>query len=138
MREILLDTGPLVALLHRDDQWHSWTLKQSAQLAPPFLTCEAVLTEAHYLLRSLPVAQAALLGLVRDGFIQPAFRLAEENEPLSKLLTRYANVPMSLADACLVRMSEIFDDGTVWTTDSDFLVYRKHRRQAIPLILPPP
>lgn len=82
--------------------------------------------------------QEALLGLVRDGFIQTAFRLAEENEPLSKLLTRYANVPMSLADACVVRMSEIFDDGVVWTTDSDFLVYRKHRRQAIPLILPRP
>lgn len=137
MEEIILDTGPLVAFLHRDDQYHDWARQQLALFAPPFLTCEAVLTEAYYLLRSLPTAQQALLGLVKDGLIQIAFHLEDEITAARELLLRYQNVPMSLADACLVRMSEIYDKATVWTIDGDFLIYRKHRRQIIPTTLPP-
>lgn len=80
----LLDTGPLVAFLHRDDQYHSWAKQQLALLSPPFLTCEAVLTEAHYLLRSLPHAQQAMTGMVKDQLVQVAFRLEEEIESVDE------------------------------------------------------
>ncbi len=102
MEETILDAGPLVAFLHRDDHYHVWAREQLALLAPPFLTCEAVLTEAHYLLRSLPTAQQALFGLVKDGLIQIAFHLEDEITVVDEVLLRYKNVPMSLADACLV------------------------------------
>ena len=112
MEEIILDTGPLVAFLHRDDHYHVWAREQLALLPPPFLTCEAVL-------------------------IQTPFHLEDEIAAVDELLLRYANVPMSFADACLVRMSEIYDRSLVWTLDGDFNIYRKHRNQVIPTILPP-
>ncbi len=134
---VLIDTGPLAASLHRDDQYYDWARKQVALLPRPFLTCEAVLTEAYFLLRSLPVAQRGLSGLLKDGLVQAPFHLAEEIDAVADLMERYSNVPMSLADACLVRMSELYADSVVLTTDGDFTIYRKHRRQPIPILIPP-
>lgn len=136
--QVVIDTGPLVASLHRDDQYYDWARQQAASLPRPFLTCEAVLTEAYFLLRALPVAQQGLSGLLRDGLLQTPFHLADEINAVTGLMERYANVPMSLADACLVRMSELYSDSVVLTTDSDFNIYRRHRRQAIPTLMPPP
>jgi len=64
------------------------------------------------------------------------FDFNDDMESVLKLLQKYADVPMSLADACLVRMTETFSDPIVLTTDSDFRVYRRHSRQVIPSVMP--
>lgn len=132
---VLLDTGPLVAYLDRRDQYHSWAKNQMAVLRPPLFTCEPVLAEAFHLLRALGQGRSAILDMMRRELIAVPFRLTEHIDTVDKLLSRYADRPISLADACLVRMSEVHGD-TVLTLDSDFEVYRRHRRQKIPLITP--
>lgn len=133
----LLDTGPLVAVLDRRDKDHAWAVDQMARLRPPFRTCEAVVTEAFHLLRSLPRARTAILEMLAEGVLTIPFQLSEQHREVLALLQRYANVPMSLADACLVRMSELASDCVVFTLDRDFRVYRRHKRLNIPLLLPP-
>jgi uncharacterized protein len=132
----IVDAGPLVAFIDRRDTYHAWARERFGELRAPLLVCEPVLVEALFLLRRFPSAQDALLGQVQTGRLQVAFSLAAEVEAVRQLLTRYANVPMSLADACLVRMSELYGSHDALTLDSDFLVYRKHGRDAIPLIIP--
>jgi predicted nucleic acid-binding protein len=126
-----------LALTHQRDQYHQWARAEAANLKAPFLTCEAVWSEAWFLLRQLPLAQAKLLRLFADGLIQIRFNASDEIASLSDLLRRYANVPMSVADACLVRMSELHDDCVVFTTDSDFNIYRRSGNRLIPVILWP-
>lgn len=133
---VIIDTGPLVALLHRDDQYHDWARGEAEQLKAPFITCESVLSEAHFLLRGLPVARQGLLQLLEDGLIEVGFDLATERDAVIALLRRYANVPMSMADACLVRLSELRSESVTFTTDSDFNIYRRHGNQPIPRIVP--
>jgi predicted nucleic acid-binding protein len=137
MGHVLLDTGPLVALLDQRDQFHEWAMQQVAQTLPPLLTCEPVLTEAFYLLRARGGVRLAILDMVGKSLLQIRFRLDEEHDRLKSLLRRYHNVPMSLADACLVRMSETIAGSTLLTLDGDFRIYRQHGRQAIPLLIPP-
>jgi predicted nucleic acid-binding protein len=136
-RGIIVDTGPIVAFLSRRDQHHEWALAQLAEITPPLLTCEAVLSEACFLLGRAKTGARGVLELVQRNLISPIFRLEEEVAPITKLMERYANVPMSLADACLVRMTEQRSGSAVLTLDSDFRTYRRHGRQAIPLIAPP-
>ena len=136
MRHVLLDTGPLVASINRRDRFHEWTLNALAQITPPLLTCGPVLAESCFLLQKFPGASAAILEMVHRGIIRVKFRLDEHLLPLSKLMAKYANVSMSLADACLVRMSEVDSQSTILTLDSDFRVYRRHGRQAIPVMMP--
>jgi predicted nucleic acid-binding protein len=131
---ILADSGFLVALLSRNDQNRQWATAQATRLAPPWLTCEAALSEAFYLLGSRGGAQLA--ALLRRGLAVPQFNLEAELEPVLSLLDKYTDVPMSLADACLVRMAEIQADPLLLTTDRDFLLYRRHSRQVIPCLLP--
>ena len=135
--EVLLDTGPLVALLDRRDQYHDWAKEQAAQVGWPIATCEPVLVEAFHLLRALPPARQAVMGLLQNARLSIPFRLEQHVVPVASLLDRYADVPMALADACLVRMSEMVTGSTVFTMDSDFRVYRRHRREPIPLLIPP-
>lgn len=132
---VLVDTGPLVALLDRRDQYHEWAKQQVAQIRPPLFTCEAVLTEAFHLLRTLPKARQAILEMLHRLLVV-RFRLDEHHEQIGDLIRRYSNVPMSLADACLVRMSEMLSDSTVLTLDRDFHIYRQHGRQKIALLIP--
>ncbi len=137
MREIvLLDTGPLVAILNRTDQHHEWAKAQWEHARPPLFTCEPVLAEACFLLRTHPGGAQAILQLLDRGILQIALDLTSEAESVASLLGRYGNVPMSLADACLVRMAERHSKSRVLTLDSDFRIYRKHRRQVIPTIMP--
>jgi predicted nucleic acid-binding protein len=135
---VLVDTGPLVALLDRADRYHDWAKAQMAALSPPLVTCEAVLAETCYLLRSLPRAIRELLEWLEQGLVAIRFRLDHEAVAVSRLIDRYANVPMSLADACLVRMTEQHGSARVLTLDSDFRIYRKHGRQVVPTIMPEP
>ncbi len=132
---ILLDTGPLVALLYRRERYHQWSARQVAELPKPFYCCEAVLTEAHFLLSSVPMGTQRLVELVaRDG-IDFSFSYTEDAERVGALMMRYADVPMSFADACLVCMAEQANS-TILTFDSDFRIYRKHRDQALQVIMP--
>jgi len=133
---VLLDTGPLVAVINRGDRFHEWARTRFGQIAPPLLTCEAVLAEACYLLRAHPGGSEAVLEFVQRGLVKTAFRLEEQAGPVRKLISKYATVPMSLADACLVRLSEVESQGVILTLDSDFHIYRRHGRQTIPLIAP--
>lgn len=135
-QQVLLDTGPLVALIDRGDHYHSWLKTELATIQPPLLSCEAVLSEAWFLLQRVSNGRETLVGLLTSGQILVAFQLNEEIESISELLTRYLSVPISLADASLVRMVEHYPASKVLTLDSDFLIYRKHKNQPIPVIMP--
>ena len=126
-----------MALLIARDQHHAWARSEWAQVKPPLLTCEAVLSEAQHIVRRLGGDPLVVVEFVRRGLLDIPFQAEPEIEALIELERSYADVPMSLADACLVRMSELSPRCRVMTTDSDFLRYRRNRRQTIPLICPP-
>lgn len=133
-RAVLADTGPIVAYLNRRDRSHRWAVELFGRLRPPLFTCEAVLAEACFLLQTIKGGEAAVLALVKRGVLVPEFRVIDHVSSVAALMAKYADVPMALADACLVRMSELYDDCEIATLDSDFVVYRRHGRQTIPLI----
>ena len=134
MAGVLVDAGFLIALLSRRDRHHSWAAAQLPRLPPPWQTCEAALSEAFHLLGSR--GRPALAALLRRGAVVPTFRLADEQGRVLDLMQKYADVPMRLADACLVRMSEALTDPVIFTTDADFRVYRRHGRQVIACTTP--
>ena len=136
-QQVILDTGPIVAFINGRDRYHKWAMLQWAQIDPPLLTCEAVLSEACFLLSRLSGGQEALLELFNRGVLHIPFRLIEHVNQIARLLKKYSNVPMSLADACLVRMTELYSESTVFTLDTDFKIYRKNKRQVIPILSPP-
>ena len=133
----ILDTGPLVALLSERDHYHSWAKECWERVPPPLLTCEPVLTEACFLLAGRPGGREGVFNLLRRGAVQIAFPLATEIDAVDKLMRRYRDVPMSLADACLVRLAERNAGSSVLTLDTKhFGIYRIHGRQVIPMIRP--
>jgi predicted nucleic acid-binding protein len=136
VNRVIVDTGPIVALLNARDSWHDWARDAFSRMEPPLLTCEPVLAEASHLVRKLPGGPEAVIDLVGRSVLQVAFRLDTELLALRTLLAKYRSVPMSLADACLVRMSELSPRTSVMTLDSDFKVYRRSGRLKIPLIAP--
>jgi uncharacterized protein len=133
---IILDTGVLVAFLMPRDKFHQWAVSSLSNIQYPVLTCEAVLTEVCFLLQKVYAGREKALELVKQGYIEIPFCLSDEIEAVEKLIQRYDSVPMSLADACLVRMAEIYAEASVLTLDSDFRIYRKHRNQEITVIMP--
>ena len=135
-RRAIVDTGPLVALLDRAEQYHGWASKQVKQLDPPMLVCEPVLVETMFLLTRNPAAQDTILGLLENGALRIAYHLDEHLSEIRALRRKYQDRPMSLADACLVRMAELFKQHHIFTLDSDFKVYRKHGRDPLKLIYP--
>ncbi len=137
LSDVIIDTGPLVAFLNRKDEWHDWAVAQLTLIAPPLLTCEAVLSEAAFLLRRDHAGVDGLLQMVHRRLVTSPFRADDEIDDLRRLMKRYADVPMSLADACLVRMAEKHTRASVMTLDEDFRIYRRLGRQIIPLIAPP-
>ena len=134
--KILLDSGPLVGFLSQTDQHHRWALEAWKSLYDPLWTCEAVLSEAVFLLHSGGVAIDPLLELFERGLVRIDFDVSSQRSDLWRLLRKYARQPMSLADACLVRMAELSERCQVFTTDKDFLVYRRKGRSVIPLLAP--
>jgi len=136
VQKAILDTGPLIAFLNKNDHYHDWTVMQFGNITPPLLTCEAVLSEACFLLRHTENGIANIMKLLERRVILIPFRLEEELSTLKILLKKYMNLPMSLADACLVRMAEQITDSVIFTVDSDFRIYRKNKRQLIPVIMP--
>lgn len=132
----IIDTGALVAFFSSTDQYHEWAIGQFRSLQPPLLTCEAVLSETCFLLSGHQKAVYLLFRYIEQEIVQLRFSLATEIEAVSRLMRRYADQPMSLADACLVRMSETAKNAVIVTTDGDFHIYRRHGRKVIPLISP--
>ena len=133
---ILLDTGSLVAVLYARDQFHKWAVENISTMHAPLLTCEAVITEACFLTSRMLGSSKAVYDFIETGAVTIDFSIADEFKTVKDLALRYQIVPMSLADACLVRMSEIYENSIVFTTDRDFQIYRKNGNQIIPTILP--
>ena len=136
MNLLILDTSFLVAFLRERDEFHSWAVKALKAHEGKLITCEAVLAETCHLLRARLDARKGLLAAVAAGNISIPFTLGEEAGAIGKLMDRYRNIPMSLADACLVRMAEVHKEGMVFTLDEDFRIYRKGNRQVIPAVMP--
>lgn len=133
---VVVDTGPIVAMLDADEAAHDWVMTQVRRLRPPLLTCEAVLTEAAFLVARAGAGPDVIPRLVERGFVSVAKLFDEDAAAIAKLMTRYRSVPMSLADACLVRLVERTSNATVFTLDSDFGIYRQKGRRVIPLLSP--
>lgn len=131
---VVVDSAFLVALLSSRERHHRWADATTDRFPPPWSTCEAVLAEAFYLLG--PAGRPALTALLARGAIAPVFSLDEHLDRVLGLMERYADVPMSFADACLVRMSETLTDPVILTLDADFGVYRRHGRQVVPFVSP--
>lgn len=133
-RNVIADSSALVALVRYDDQHHRWIDAHLDSLPWPWLTCDAAVSEAFHLVgvKGAPKIREML----RRGALELAFHLGDDLASVLSLMEKYADVPMSLADACLVRMTETRSDPVVITTDTDFRIYRRHGRQVVPCLLP--
>jgi len=136
LKRVILDTGVLVAVLDRSDNYHNWAIQQWEKVAKPLLTCEAVITESCFILQDVYGSEDAIMSLIERGTIKIDFSLNDEVKVIRELRQRYQSVPMSFADACLVRMTELIESISVLTLDSDFYIYRKNRREMIDAIIP--
>lgn len=132
----LIDTGPLVALLNPQDEYHSWTVSMMRRLPTPLVTSEPVLTEAAFLLARRGHATTQFFNLIDHSIIKVGIRIDDEWSALRDLMGRYRNVPMSLADATLVRLSELHRSSRVLTLDSHFRIYRRQGNKPIPVLMP--
>jgi len=135
-RSVIADTGPIVAFLVEREPRHAWAVQQFKSLPAPLLTCEPVLTEVFHLLSRTHNGQQRFFDLLSRGLFVVDFSVTAHTKSLEKLVGKYRDLPMSLADACLVRMAEINPTAAVLTLDHHFKIYRKHGRQPIPLIAP--
>ena len=134
----IVDTGPLVTFFNRAEQHHRWAADRIAEIDRPLLICEPVITETLFLLARFSRPRDALFGLLQNGAIRLAFQLSDHAVAVHRLMDKYRDTPMSLADACVVRMAEMYDEHSVLTLDSDFTAYRKHGRMLVPPIYPKP
>jgi predicted nucleic acid-binding protein len=132
---VIVDASFLVALLDRRDKHHAWAAEKGTQYHPHWQTCESVISETFFAL--VREGAFALTELLRRRALLTSFQFADEQDSVLTLMQKYTDVPMSLADACLVRMTEIFPEPIVLTTDSDFRIYRRHSRQVVPCVMPP-
>lgn len=130
----IADTGFLVAFANRHDQYHAWAVSIAEQITEPLLTCEAVLAETAFHLRSVSI----VLAMVREGLVEVAFDCRDHWPQLETLAERYRDRAPDLADLCLIRLSELHPRHSVITVDrADFAVFRRNKREAIPTITPP-
>lgn len=130
----IADTGFLVAFGNRNDVHHAWATEVAHRVVEPMLTCDAVLAEASFHLGDASL----VLDFVRTGLVRPAFVMADHLPRVAELAIRYRDRQPDLADLCLIRLSELNPRHSVVTTDvADFRVYRRNRREVIPLIYPP-
>jgi len=139
VKNCLLDTGPLVALLVKTDKYHQRAKEVFAKITAPLITCEAVISEACFLMAKVhPLGPAEVINLGTKGFYKIDFALQKDTASIKSLLTKYKNIPMSLADACLVRLADTYKQAHIATFDSDFAIYRwgKNKRFVSLLDLP--
>ncbi len=131
---VLVDTSFLVALFTRRDPNHLWASTSLNHWRPPWQTCDAVVSETFHLVRD--ITEPLLVSLIHDGAIITTGAKEQGLLEILSLMSKYADIPMSFADACLVRMTETLPDPVLLTTDSDFRVYRRHGRKAVPTVMP--
>ena len=130
----IADSGFVVAFGNRDDRYHSWAVDLAKTVTEPLLTCETVLAEAAFQLGSASL----VLSLLQNELLEVAFDCSRNLEQLQELGKRYADRRPDLADLCLIRMSELHPRHVVITVDeNDFRVYRRNKRESIPLLTPP-
>jgi predicted nucleic acid-binding protein len=133
---VILDTGPLVTFLAAGLQHHTWVCEQWKRLRPPLFTCEPVLTEAAFLLKREGRETDPLFALIERGVLRVGLEIEDQLADVRVLMRRYRDRPMSLADACLVRLAELHAGGVVFTFDADFRIYRCHGNKVIPVLMP--
>jgi len=135
---IIIDTGPLYAFFDSNDQWNRWIIETFAEIDPPFLTCEAVITETTFLLKRNGIPLYGLFQLIerKDLIITPVFNTQKSQHYIRSFIDTYHDLPASFADACLVYMVETQKDSKILTLDSDFSIYRNSKGQPLPLISP--
>ena len=133
---VIIDTGPLVALLNRRDSYHGWAAEQFGRLRPPLFSCEAVLAEAYPLLGPIAGGCSGLGALIESDRLDLSFAFDRHAGRALRLIAKYADVPMSFVDACLVSLAETVARPVVFTIDADFTVYRMLRNRPLRLILP--
>lgn len=131
-----IDAGPLVAAFNRRERYHAWVLQMMKEFAGPYFASEAVLSEALHLLENNEVGVESLLEMLKRGALKVGIKASDHVVEIVALMRRYADQPMSLADATLVRLAELHDNATLFTLDKHFRIYRKHGRRQIPLIIP--
>ncbi|MGH9819201.1 MAG: type II toxin-antitoxin system VapC family toxin [Pyrinomonadaceae bacterium] len=136
IRQVIGDTSAIVSVLRQNERYHDWAVDVLRSVPKPIVTCEAVITESCFLLGGHRSGEKAVLDRIAEGIIQIDFSLSAQIDRVIELMSKYGDMPMSLADACLVRMSELMEMSAVFTHDTDFLVYRKNGRQKIPLLIP--
>jgi predicted nucleic acid-binding protein len=136
VKPVLLDTGVIVALLDRSERYHQPCTAALKNLASPLVTCEAVIAESCYLLRDLPGAPEAVLANVERSLFQIPFQLSRSAAPVRRLLRKYRDLPIDLADACLIALAEELGTGEILSLDRDFQVYRWARSRPFRLLVP--
>lgn len=136
MPAYLTDSGPLVALLDRSERHHAWAHEQFEHVRGPIWTCEGAIVESAHLLAAVGIPPWSVLELIEREVIVVRFDLEANLDRVLTLMQKYADTPMDFVDACLVTMTETKRDCRLLTLDSDFQVYRRFERQAIPLITP--
>ncbi len=133
---IIVDSGPIVALINPRELHHQWARAAIRQIKEPLLTCDAVLSEALFLVSRTPNGIRRFTDILASGATQSDFATAGNQRELTALIRKYRSLPMSFADACLVRMVEIHDGAVVLTVDSHFRVYRKNGSELISVLMP--
>ena len=134
---VIADTGVLVAMLNKKDKWHQWAVDCSKRLPAPWSTCEAVLSEAFYLLADVPHGAEMLVKLAGiPGLLRFPFAFPPRSSEVLRTIIKYRDLPASFADACIVQMASDIPGGLVWTTDSDFQTYRLPGKKSIPTLHP--
>lgn len=134
MKPILLDTSVIVGLLDRDERLHETCAETVRELEGPLITCEAVITESCYLLRNLAGAPEAVIENVAAGIFQIPFQLSRDTAGVKKVLRKYRDRQIDLADACLIRLADEFGTGDILTLDGDFAIYRWERNKPFNLL----
>jgi predicted nucleic acid-binding protein len=134
--QIILDTGPLIALLDSSERHHAWAIDQLSSMVSPLMTCQGVLAESCYLLHGMERAVTQIGKYCETGVLRENFDFARNNRRVFELMRKYRNVPMSFTDACLVCMAEETKDSIVFTLNSDFNIYRYRGRRVIPTLSP--
>jgi len=134
-RAAILDTGALVALVSRDDQYHFWATAALKNLPPILLSCEAVISELYFLLRKNKQAKQIVSDMLNSQLLK-IVPMTEELPAILELIRKYDSVPMSYADSALVKLAEMTKDAVVVTTDSDFKIYKYKKNQRLPVLLP--
>ena len=137
MRAIIADTGPLVAMLNRRDQFHAWAVDSLKTIKEPLHTCEAVLTEVFFRLSYVPRGREQLLDLLTEPeVIVLAWQLDNNRAQVKQLMRKYSDTPASFADTCLVSIAASSSSPVIWTTDRHFEIYRLPNGKKIPLLTP--